>query len=118
MMAGGAAGDVKPVDPVGFRDLQALFPDLDGWEKGKPEGERMTQPVSFSQAEVRYTKGDSSISLKIVDSGFNQLRLAPFAMFLTAGYEKRRRRPATRSRQRSMPSRAGRSGKRSGRTAS
>ena len=88
MMAGGAAGDVKPVDPVSFRDLQALFPDLDGWDKGKPEGERMTQPVSFSQAEVRYRKGDSSISLKIVDSGFNRLLLAPFAMFLTAGYEK------------------------------
>jgi hypothetical protein len=88
MMAGGATGDLKPVDPVSFRDLQALFPDLDGWEKGKPEGERMTQPVSFSQAEVRYKKGESSISLKIIDSGFNRLLLAPFAMFLTAGYEK------------------------------
>lgn len=51
---------------MSFRDLQTLFPDLDGWDKGKPEGERMTQPVSFSQAEVRYRKGESAISLKIV----------------------------------------------------
>jgi hypothetical protein len=87
-MAAGAAGDAKPVDPVSFRDLQALFPDLEGWEKGKPEGERMSQPVSFSQAQVRYTKGDSSIEVKIVDSGFNQLLLTPYAMFLSAGYEK------------------------------
>jgi hypothetical protein len=86
-MAGGT-GDVKPVDPVSFRDMQALFPDLDGWEKGKPTGERMSAPFSYSQAEVTYTKGDSRIQLKMIDSGFNQLLLTPYAMFLTAGYEK------------------------------
>jgi hypothetical protein len=86
-MAGGASG-VKSADPVSFRDLMALFPDLDGWEKAKPTGERMSSPVSFSTAEVRYTKGDASLELKMVDSGFNQLLLTPYAMFLTAGYEK------------------------------
>ena len=89
-MAGGAlSGDnPKPVNPVSFRELQTLFPDLDGWEKAKPTGERMTAPFSFSQAEVRYQKGDSRVEIKIVDSGFNQLLFTPFAMFMQAGYEK------------------------------
>jgi hypothetical protein len=88
LASGAGSGDMKPVDPVSFRDLQALFPDLDGWEKGKPTGERMSSPFAFSQAEVTYTKGDSRIELKMVDSGFNQLLLTPYAMFLQAGYEK------------------------------
>lgn len=82
-------GDGKVVEPVSFRDLQAVFPDLGGgWEKGKPTGEKMTSPVPFSQAEVTYRKGESSIEAKAIDSGFNQILMAPFAMFLTAGYEK------------------------------
>jgi hypothetical protein len=87
-LAAGAAGNTKPVDPVSFRDLQTLFPDLDGWEKAKPTGERMTSPFAFSQAEVRYSKGESRLEMKIVDSGFNQLLLTPFAMMMQAGYEK------------------------------
>lgn len=86
-VAGGNTNN-KPVDPVSFRDLQTTFPELEGWERSKPTGERMTSPVNFSQAEVRYTKGDARVELKIVDSGFNQLLVAPFAMFLAAGYEK------------------------------
>ena len=76
------------MDPVSFRDLQTLFPDLDGWEKAKPTGERMTAPFQFSQAEVRYRKGNSRLEIKIVDSGFNQLLFTPFTMFMQAGYEK------------------------------
>jgi hypothetical protein len=85
---GAGGGDTKPVDPVSFRDLMALLPEIDGWEKQKPTGERMTSPVSFSQAEGRYTKGDASIEVKIIDSGFNQLLLTPYAMFLASGYER------------------------------
>jgi hypothetical protein len=80
--------NMKPVDPVSFRDLQTVFGDLSGWEKGKPTGERMTSPVPFSQSTVTYTMGDARINAKIVDSGFNQLLMAPYMMFLTAGYEK------------------------------
>jgi hypothetical protein len=89
-MAGGASGgdNPKPVDPVSFRDLQLLFPDLAGWEKDKPTGERMTAPFKYSQAEVRYRKGESRLEIKIVDSGFNQILFTPFAMFMQAGYEK------------------------------
>ncbi len=87
-MAGGGAGGGKAVDPVSFRDLQTFFPDIDGWEKEKPTGERMTAPFAFSQAEVRYNKGDARIEMKLVDSGFNQLFFTPFAMMMQAGYEK------------------------------
>jgi hypothetical protein len=88
MAGGAAAGSVQSVDPVSFRDMQALFPEFEGWQKGKPTGERMSAPFKFSQAEVEYTKGDSRVELKMIDSGFNQLLLTPYAMFLTAGYEK------------------------------
>ena len=85
-MAGGAGG--AKVEPVSFRDLQTFFPDLDGWEKEKPTGERMTAPFAYSQAEVRYNKGDARIEMKLVDSGFNQMLFTPFAMMMQAGYEK------------------------------
>ena len=68
-MAGGvAAGNVQPVDPVSFRDMQALFPEFDGWQKGKPTGERMSAPSS-SRRRKSSTKGDSRVELKMVDSG-------------------------------------------------
>lgn len=81
------AAETKPVPPVGFRELQPLFPDLNGWEKGTPTGEQMSVPVSVSVAEINYSNGDASIHGKITDSGFNQMLLAPFLVFMTAGYE-------------------------------
>lgn len=86
--AAGADGDLKPVDPVSFKELQAVMADVSGWTKENPTGERMTAPFAFSQASVTYKKGDADIDLKIMDSGFNQLLFAPFAMFMSAGYEK------------------------------
>jgi hypothetical protein len=80
--------DGKPVDPVSFHELQTVFVPLDGWEMGKPTGEKMSMPVSYSQAKVTYHKGDARIEASVMDSGFNQLLVAPFTMFLTAGYEK------------------------------
>ena len=84
---GGANGG-KAADPVSFRDLQTAFPTVSGWTMDKPKGERMTAPVAFSQTEARYKNGDQRIDVKIVDSAFNQMLVAPWAMFLTAGYEK------------------------------
>lgn len=85
-----AAGDsdVKPVDPVSFKELQTVMPEVSGWEKTNPTGERMTSPFSFSQASVTYKRGDAEIEQKIMDSGFNQLLFTPFTMFMAAGYEK------------------------------
>src|SRR5262245_57137739 len=58
-LAAGATGNanLKPVDPVDFKQLEAMLPDVAGWEKGQPEAERMTAPVSFAYASTRYKKG-------------------------------------------------------------
>jgi hypothetical protein len=90
-VAGALAGkgpDGKAVEPVRFQDLQATLPEISGWQRGEPAGERMTAPVPFSQAEADYTMGDAHISVKVVDSAFSQMLIAPWAMFLTAGYER------------------------------
>ena len=86
-MSGNANGG-KAADPVSFRDLQTAFPEVSGWTMEKPKGERMSSPVAFSQTEVRYKNGEQEIEVKIVDSAFNQMLVAPWAMFLSAGYEK------------------------------
>ena len=86
-MAGASAGG-KAAEPVSFRELQTAFPSVNGWTMDKPKGERMTAPVAFSQTETRYRMGDAQIEVKIVDSAFQQLMVAPWAMFLAAGYEK------------------------------
>ena len=80
--------DQKPVDPVSFRELQAAFPDVPGWTKGKPTGEKMTSPVSYSQAEVTYTNGGANIHAKLTDSAYNQMLTMAFAMMTATGYEK------------------------------
>ena len=89
-LAGAVGGDanVKPVEPVGFRELQTVMPAVAGWEKRSPTGEKMSSPFSFSQASITYKKGDAEIEQKIMDSGFNQLLFTPFTMFTAAGYEK------------------------------
>lgn len=91
-LAGGLSGanpNQQPVEPVDFRQLQSLLPEsLSGWERGKPSGEKMTQPVNYSEASVNFTKGDASLSVKITDTSFNQLILAPFSMMLATGYSK------------------------------
>jgi hypothetical protein len=84
----GGEGTEKPVDPVSFRDLIALLPEMDGWERAQPRGERMTSPFPFSTAEATYTRGDARIEVTITDSGFNQLLLTPYAMFLRTGFER------------------------------
>ncbi len=87
-MAEAAQATQHAVEPVGVRDLQGLFPDSGGWEKEPPKGEKMTSPVPFAQATITYRRGNSHIEGKIVDSGFNELIIAPMSMLLAAGYEK------------------------------
>lgn len=84
----GTTPDGKPVEPVRFQELQAALPDVAGWQRGEPTGERMTSPVPFSQAEANYTMGEANITVKVVDSAFSQMLIAPWSMFLTAGYER------------------------------
>lgn len=80
--------NAKPVDPMTIDALKTALPDLSGWEKGKPTGERMTSPVNYAEAKVTFTKGESALDVKIVDSAMNRLLIAPFSMFLAVGYEK------------------------------
>ncbi len=84
----GGANGTTPAAPVSFRDLQTAFPEVSGWTMDKPKGERMTSPVAFSQTETQYRNGDRTVAVKIVDSAFNQILVAPWAMFLATGYEK------------------------------
>jgi len=73
---------------VTFQALQTLLPKVSGWEMGEPEGERMTAPMPYSQTEARYTKGDSQVEVKIVDTGFAQMLVAPWSMMMAMGYSK------------------------------
>jgi len=81
-------GDGKAVEPVAFQTLQSHLPKVSGWEMDEPEGERMTMPVPFSQVETKYTKGETRIDAKIVDTGFAQLLMAPWSMMMAAGYSR------------------------------
>ncbi len=83
--AAGTDASGKPVQPVSFQDLEALLPDLPGWERGKPSGERMTSPVTYSSAKVTFTKGDASIDQTVTDSAMNQMIVAPISMLLSMG---------------------------------
>jgi HPt (histidine-containing phosphotransfer) domain-containing protein len=90
-MAGAMTGTTPEgtqVDPVSVQALQSALPELSGWDRATPTGERMTAPVAFSEAETYYTMGETNVTVKIVDSAFSQMLVAPWAMFLTAGYER------------------------------
>ena len=84
----GGTKDGKPVDPVAFQTLQAHLPKVSGWEMEEPQGERMTMPVPFSSVETNYKKGDARVEVKIVDTGFAQLLMAPWSMMLASGYSR------------------------------
>jgi hypothetical protein len=84
----GKAPDGTRVEPVSFQSLQAVLPEVSGWQREQPTGERMTMPIPFSQADATYRMGEANVAVKIVDSAFSQVMLAPWAIFLSAGYEK------------------------------
>ena len=41
----GKGPDGKPVEPVSFQRLQTALPEVSGWKRDTPTGERMTSPV-------------------------------------------------------------------------
>ena len=86
--AAGVANGGKTVEPLPFRDLQATFADLSGWERMNPTGESVTAPFKISTAGVRYKKGDAEIRVKVTDSAYNALMLMPFSWISNMGYEK------------------------------
>lgn len=88
-MAGAlAGGDGKTVEPVRFQALEGILPQVSGWEMAKPQSERMTSPIAYSETEATYRKGDASIDVKVVDSGFSSMLIAPWSMMLATGYSR------------------------------
>jgi len=87
-IGGGGSGDGKPVEPVATDLLKGALPTVDGWTMDAPEAERMTSPIAYSQVETQYKKGESEIELRVVDTGYAQMLIAPWSMFLASGYSK------------------------------
>lgn len=88
-MAGAlAGGDGKTVEPVRFQELEAMLPTVSGWEMDKPDSERMTSPIAYSETEATYRKGTATIDVKVVDSGFASMLIAPWSMMLASGYSR------------------------------
>jgi hypothetical protein len=85
---GGAGADGKPVEPVPTDALKATLPVVSGWTMDPPEAERMTSPIAYSQVETNYKKGDAEIELRVVDTGYAQMLIAPWSMFLASGYSR------------------------------
>ena len=88
MAAAIGGGDGKPVDPVSTDALKGTLPQISGWTPGDPRTERMTSPIAFSQVETQYKNGDAEIDVKVVDTGYAQMLIAPWAMFLASGYSR------------------------------
>ena len=88
MAAAIGGGDGKPVDPVATDALRGTLPQVSGWTMGDPRTERMTSPIAYSQVETEYTNGDAEIEMKVVDTGYAQMLIAPWAMFLASGYSR------------------------------
>ena len=88
MAAAVGGGDGKPVDPVSTDTLKGTLPQIPGWEAGEPRFERMTSPIAYSQVETNYKNGNSEIDVKVVDTGYAQMLIAPWAMFLASGYSR------------------------------
>lgn len=87
-IGGGGSGDGKPVEPVSTDTLKATLPAVAGWAMDAPEAERMTSPIAYSQVETQYKKGDAEIEMRIVDTGYAQMLIAPWSMFLASGYSR------------------------------
>jgi len=88
MAAAVGGGDGKPVDPVSTDTLKGTLPQIAGWDTGQPRAERMTAPIAYSQVEIEYKNGNTEIDVKVVDTGYAQMLIAPWAMFLASGYSR------------------------------
>lgn len=88
MAAAIGGGDGKPVEPVATDTLKATLPAVSGWTMDSPQAERMTSPIAYSQVETSYKKGDAEIEIRLVDTGYAQMLIAPWSMFLASGYSR------------------------------
>ena len=82
----GAGGTT--VEPISMDALKATLPEVAGWKMDEPRTERMTSPIAYSEAETQYSQGEVEIDVKVVDTGYAQMLVAPWAMFLASGYSR------------------------------
>ncbi len=87
-IGGGGTADGKPVEPVATDALKATLPSIGGWEMAAPKAERMTSPIAYSQVEAEFKQGEREIELRVVDTAFAQMLIAPWSMFLASGYSR------------------------------
>jgi hypothetical protein len=83
-----AGADGKTVEPVAMDVLKSTLPQVSGWQMDEPRTQRMTSPIAYSEAETQYTQGSIEIDVKVVDTGYAQMLIAPWAMFLASGYSR------------------------------
>ncbi len=88
MAAAVGGGDGKPVDPVATETLKGTLPQIAGWDMGEPRTERMTSPIAYAQVEAEYKNGGAEIDVKVIDTGYAQMLIAPWAMFLASGFSR------------------------------
>jgi hypothetical protein len=83
-----SGGDGKPVEPVATDALKGALPTVSGWEMAPPRAERMTSPIAYAQVETEYKRGDAEVEVRVVDTGYAQMLIAPWSMFLASGYSR------------------------------
>ncbi|MEO8681457.1 MAG: hypothetical protein ABI665_20585 [Vicinamibacterales bacterium] len=84
----GKGPDGKPVELASTDTLKGALPKMSGWEMGELKGERMTSPLPFAQAETEYKKGDTEVQVKVIDTGFSQMLIAPWTMMMASGFSR------------------------------
>ncbi|MEN9206243.1 MAG: hypothetical protein Q6K70_10605 [Thermostichales cyanobacterium DRC_bins_46] len=74
--------NAEPITPVAFGDLVAWLPaPPSGWEADEPTGSSTTMGEwSVSQAERRYTQGEMTIRISVMDSTANPSLMLPITM--------------------------------------
>ena len=88
-MAQGAGGTGGKVEVLPFEKLGEAFPEVSGWTRGEVTGSSSTFPMSISQSEADYRKGDARITVEVVDAALAQMLFVPFSMFLSANFSER-----------------------------
>jgi hypothetical protein len=72
---------------VEYTALQAVLPDIPGWEKGEADGEQgEMMGVSYARTETSYNKGDVNVRLEIIDTALIQAMVMPFSMMARSGF--------------------------------
>lgn len=76
------------IEPVEVEALEPLFPAIEGWQRGRIEGQKSIESVSVTEAHAEYQRGPAQVEASITDSGLNKSYIAAFTLFVADGYKK------------------------------